>query len=168
MLYDDCFREPELPTPQRIFTELHELDNLVMVRKQDVRLGISLLELDAAIEVLKWVVAAGAMVQECEQVLDELERVKVMGARIDISEQLLEDWASKSNYALNPAVDVISRMLHEAYQHSAKEIGLQLPKSLYREWDFIPSRYKRALKGAVRLTMLQVISNSRPKQFPSL
>lgn len=90
-----------------------------------------------------------------------------MGVRnhIDISEQLLEDWASKANYALNPAVDVISRMLHEAYLYSAKEVGLQLPTGLYREWEYIPMRYKRALKGAVRLTMLQVMNNARPKEW---
>lgn len=77
--FHDLFKIPEEPTPQKIFTEIDDLNELVMVRKQDIKVGVGMspLELETAIAVLTWVVRAGAILPEIEQTIDDLSRVVI-------------------------------------------------------------------------------------------
>lgn len=61
-------------TPQMIFTEWHE--DLVMVRKQDIRLGVELspLSLQATVACLDWIIKTGAVLAEAEQARDILAK----------------------------------------------------------------------------------------------
>lgn len=74
----DCLKAPIIPdnTPQMIFDEWHE--GLVLVRKQDIRLGVELtpLSLDATIAVLEWVIKAAVVLGESEHARDILLRAR--------------------------------------------------------------------------------------------
>lgn len=74
----DLFKMPE-PTPQKIFTEPDTLNELVIVRKQDVKLGIEYRTemVQVVVDTLKFLKRSGmnGCQAEQDQMCDDLERI---------------------------------------------------------------------------------------------